>query len=311
MISCGSLCFCGGLDLAAVLAQLGRDAVELELAVDFVLGRAGDALVVVQRNSPYSLSVNPILQRALAQRDVVVLGAGEVLHGRAVGFRRQGAHVHLHAAAQLEADLVVALGQHFDDAGKAQDLFDQSGALLVVHAARSGDQHVEIADRLASATQRTGRRDLLDSLDVLQMLGQLLRGAIGFVEQEAARNAAIILNRLQDFLLALFAQARQFAQLAFARQLLHAGQVAHLERAPQQRDGFRSESLDLQQLQHRRPVFLQQLLVRAELAARGTTPGCWRPCLCRCREFPAASWARRSARQPAAAVPSRASAARR
>ena len=261
------MCFCGGFDLAAVLAQLRRDAVELQLAVDFVLGRAGDALVVVQAKQPVLAERVAHLQRALAQRDVVVLGAGEVLHGRAVGLRRQGAHVHLHAAAQLEADLVVALGQHFDDAGKAQDFFDQLRALLVVHAARSGDQHVEIADRLASAAQRTGGRDLLDALDVLQMLGQLLRGAVGFVEQEAPGDAAIIFNRLQDFLLALFAQARQLAQLAFARQLLHAGEIAHLEGAPQQRDGLRAESLDLQQLQHRGPVLLQQLLVRPELAA--------------------------------------------
>ena len=267
MIRCGSLCFCGGFDLAAIFAQLRRDAVELELAVDLVLGRAGDALVVVEAKQPVLAEREAHLQRALAQRDVVVLGAGEVLHGRAVGFRRQGAHIHLHSAAQFEADFVVALGQHFDDAGKAQDFFDQLRALLVVNAARPGDQHVEIADRLPSTAQRTGGRDLLDAFDVLQVLGQLLRGAVGFVEQEAPGNAAVILNRFQDFLLALFAQARQFAQFAFARQLLHAGEIADLEGAPQQRDGLRPQPLDLQQLQHRGPVLHQQVLVRPKFAA--------------------------------------------
>ena len=185
------------------------------------------------------------------------------------------------------------------------------GALRIVHAAFAGDEHVEVADGFAAAAQRAGGRDLLDALDVLQMLGQLLRGAVGFVEQEAAGDAAIILDRLQDFLLALFAQARQLAQLAFARQFLHAGEVADLEGAPQQRDGLGAESLDLQQLQHRGPVFLQQLLMRAPACRRGTAPGCWPPCLCRCREFPAASWARRAGRRPARACASSASAARR
>ena len=99
--------------------------VKLELAVDFVFGGAGDALVVVQAKQAVFVEGEAHLQRALAQRDVVVLGAGEVLHGRAVGFRRQQADVHLHAAAQLEADLVVAFGQHVGDAGEAQDLLDE------------------------------------------------------------------------------------------------------------------------------------------------------------------------------------------
>ena len=116
--------------------------------------------------------------------------------------------------------------------GKAQDLFDQLASLLIVDATRPGDQHVEIAHGFAAAAQRPRRRDLLDALDVLQVLGQLLRRAIGFVQQEAAGDAAIVLDRLQDLLLALFAQARQLAQLALARQLLHAGEVAYLKGAP-------------------------------------------------------------------------------
>ena len=75
---------------------------------------------------------------------------------------------------------------------------------------------------------------------------------------------AIVLDRLEDFLLLLFAHARQFAQLALARQLLDAFQVADLVRAPQQRDRLRAEALDLQQLEHRRAVLLQQLGVQRD-----------------------------------------------
>ena len=118
----------GGFDLAATLAQLGRNGVKLELAVDLIFRRAAHTFVVVQPKQPVLVQRVAHLERALAQRDVVVLGAGEVLHGGAIGFRRQHAHVHLHAAAQLEADLVIALRQHFLNTGEAQDLLDQGSA---------------------------------------------------------------------------------------------------------------------------------------------------------------------------------------
>ena len=50
----------GGFDFAAILAQLRRNPVELERAVDLVLGLAGDALVVVQTG-----------QAVLAQREPI------------------------------------------------------------------------------------------------------------------------------------------------------------------------------------------------------------------------------------------------
>ncbi len=53
------------------------------------------------------------------------LGAGEVLHGRAEGFRRKQAHIHLHAAAQAEADFVFTLGDDFHQAGQFDDVLDE------------------------------------------------------------------------------------------------------------------------------------------------------------------------------------------
>ena len=75
------------------------------------------------------------------------------------------AHIHLHAGAQLETDLVLALGQYFQDAGKSQDLFDHGSAPRDLRA-MAGNQDIEIADRLAAAAQGTGRRDLLDAWHV-------------------------------------------------------------------------------------------------------------------------------------------------
>ncbi len=222
----------GSLDLSAILAQFGRNGIELELAIDLIFGCAGNALVIVQAKQPVLAQREPHAQRTLAQRDVVVLRSGEVLHRRAIGFRRQGAHIHLHSFAQFETHFVVAFGQYFDDSRKAQNFFDQPSTLLVINTARPGDQHIEITHRLPSAAQRTGRRNLLNPFDMLQMLGQLLRGSIGFVKQEATGNAPVVLDRFQDFLLALFAEARQFAKFAFARKFLHAGKITYLEGAP-------------------------------------------------------------------------------
>ena len=227
------MCSAASFDLAAILPHLGRNAVKVQLAVDFLFRGTRDALVVVQAKQPILAQGEAELQGALAQGHVVVLRTGEVLQRRAIGIRRKGADIHLQAVAEFEADLVIALGQDLHDAGKAQDLFDQIGALLVVDAAGAGDQHVEIANGFAAAAQRSGRRDFLDALDVPQVLGQLFRGAVGFVQQEAAGDAAIVLDGLQDFLLGLLAHARQFAQFAVARQLLDAGEIAHLESAPQ------------------------------------------------------------------------------
>src|SRR5207245_10386938 len=114
----------------------------------------------------------------------------------------------------------------------------------------SGDQNVESADRLSSSAQGTGGRDLLYSRRARQVLDYLLRSAIGFVEVEASGNAAIIFNAFEDLLLVLFAHARQSANLAFAREFLYASEVADLKCVPDQRDGLRPESLNLQQLQH-------------------------------------------------------------
>ncbi len=64
----------------------------------------------------------------------------------------------------------------------------------------------------------------------------------------------------------LFAHAWQVANFAFACEFLHAVEVADLIGAPDERDGFGSQSLNLEQLQHRGPVFREQLSMLAQTA---------------------------------------------
>ena len=100
----------------------------------------------------------------------------------------------------------------------------------------------------------------------LDIVRELFGFGFGGVDQEAAADAAVVFDRLQQLGFVLLAHARQFANLAFARQFLDAVDVADFVGAPDQRDGLRAEALNLQQLQHRRVVFLEQFGLHGELA---------------------------------------------
>ena len=130
----------------------------------------------------------------------------------------------------------------------------------------AGDQDVEVADGFASAAQRTGGGDFLHAAIIAKMLDEFIGLAFGFVEQKASGDAAVVLNGLEQLLFVLFAHARQFAKFAFAGELLHAIEIANLVGAPDQRDGLRSQALDLEQLQHGGVIFLEQIGVQGEAA---------------------------------------------
>ena len=125
VIRLGRVWVCGGIDLAQVFAQLGRNVVELELGVDFFFSFSCDRFFGVEFGQAVLAEGVSHLEGALAQGDVVGFGAGEILHGSAEGVGRQKADVDLHAAAQSEADFVFAAGDDFHEAGKLDDVLDQ------------------------------------------------------------------------------------------------------------------------------------------------------------------------------------------
>ena len=117
-------------DFAAVFAQLGRNP---------GAGRA-------RRRSPSSVSPatrcfvfqpeqavfierEAQLERAAAQQDVVLLAAGEILHGRAVAFVRQRAQIHLQALEPiLDAGFVGAFAEHAVRLGMLHESLERVGA---------------------------------------------------------------------------------------------------------------------------------------------------------------------------------------
>ena len=133
-------------------------------------------------------------------------------------------------------------------------------------ASFAGNEDVEIADGFAAAAQRSGGRDLVDAGIFREVFGELFGLGLGGIDEEAAADAAVVLDGLEQLGFVLLAHARQFADLAFARQFLDAIDVADLVGAPDERDGFRAEALNLQQLQHRRVIFLEQFGLHGEFA---------------------------------------------
>ena len=113
--------FGGSFDLAAVFAQLGRNPRQADGLVHAGLGLARDFRIVLHAEQAVFAELQPHLDGARADGDVVVLAAGEVLHGRAETFGRQRADVHLQAlVADAGAGLVLAAAQHFVHARDAR-----------------------------------------------------------------------------------------------------------------------------------------------------------------------------------------------
>ena len=151
----------GGFDLTAVLAQLGRNVVEVQRVINVGFGRGSHDLVVLKTEQGILTQAEAALDGALAQADVVVLRAGEVLQCGAVAGARQQAHVDLEIVAQGEADLVLALGQQLVNEGQSGHML-HGGSDHIGLAGRAGDEQIEVAYRLLAAAQGTRGRDGLD-----------------------------------------------------------------------------------------------------------------------------------------------------
>src|SRR5271167_1443020 len=119
----------GGLNFTRVFAKLRRNPVEPERAVNLFFGFAGHTGVVVKPIQPVLVQGESHLECPLAKRYAVTLRAGEILQAGAVRLWRQSANIHLQSRAQLEADLVVALGEYLVNAGEAGDFVEQYSPL--------------------------------------------------------------------------------------------------------------------------------------------------------------------------------------
>ena len=117
----------GGVDLAAHLAQLRRHPVEAERGVDVLFALAGDAAVVRDAEQAVFVQLEAEADRAVAQRDVVRLGSGEVLQRGAAALGRHEPQVGLEPALEEDARLRLAVAEHALDRRVGDEVVHQRG----------------------------------------------------------------------------------------------------------------------------------------------------------------------------------------
>src|SRR5437879_6540622 len=233
------------VDLAQVFAHLRRDVVELQLGVDLFLGFSRNRFLAFQRGEAIFVQGVSHLEGALAQGDVVRLGAREVLHGGAEGVGRKQANIDLHAATEVKANFIVSASDDIHDGRIFGDIIDGFLASSFGAAGLAGDKDVEVADGVAASAQGSGGRDFVDTLELLDVGGEFFALDLGDVDEEAAADAAIIFDGFDELGLVLLAHAWKFADFSFAGKFLHTIDVTDLVGAPDQRDGLWAEALNL------------------------------------------------------------------
>ena len=116
-----------GLELAHVLAQLGRDPRVAEPLVEPLLGAVGVHLAGLDLLDAVLGDRELAAHGFLAQGDVVLLRAREVLEEVAVGLGRHDAQVEAQALVGDDRRLRLALGDDLVDPGELREVLDQRG----------------------------------------------------------------------------------------------------------------------------------------------------------------------------------------
>src|SRR5215475_5553296 len=256
----------GEVDLAQVLAHLGRDIVELELGVDFFFGFSGNRFLAFKSGETVLVQRVAHLQRALAKRDVVGLRSGEVLHGGAEGFGWKQSHVYLHAVAQMKTDLVISARDDIHQRRIFRDVIDGFLASGLGATGFACDQDIEIAHSFTSTAKGTSGSDLVDARELRDVGNEFLCFFLGGVDQEPAADPLVIGDGLQQFRFVFLSHPGQSADLAFARKFLNAINVRNFVGAPDEGNRLGTEALNFQQLKHRGVISLEQLCLSCDLA---------------------------------------------
>ena len=141
------------LDFTKILSHLRRDVVQVQFGVNFLLRFSRDERFSFQGGEAIFVQRVTHLQRALAQSDVVRLRSSEVLHGCAEGLWRQKADIDLHAATQVEADLVVAARNDIHNGRIFGHIINRLLPSRLRTARLACNQNVQIADSIPASAQ--------------------------------------------------------------------------------------------------------------------------------------------------------------
>ena len=190
------------------------------------------------------------------------LRAREIHQRRAKVLLLQQPDVHLQSIRQREADFVLAMRQLLVDVRKFQDVLrERVHVFLRSESIRERNQQIQIANGFLPAPQRTCRRHRIHSFSrFLDMLRKRQRRRFRRADQEPSRGLLKNFHGLQNILFALLAKARQVPQLLLPGKPFHVRNRGRFEVRPKERHFLWPQRLQLQHVQNRRRIFLQQLL---------------------------------------------------
>src|SRR5262245_8855940 len=132
------------VDLAPILAQFRRNPREPETSINVFFCGARDPLVVLDSEETVLVQFQTEPDRAITERDVVGLRAGEILQRRAAAVRGHEPQIDLNTSAKKHTRLGVSAAQHaFDEA-----MFDEG-----IHDGRirTGGEDIDVAAGVAAA----------------------------------------------------------------------------------------------------------------------------------------------------------------
>jgi hypothetical protein len=259
----------GGLDLAAVRAEFGRNPGHADGRVHALLGLAGDALAdplarvgvvdVTDVEDAVLVHLQVALDGDVPDGDVVLLAAGEVLEGAAE--RRGGDDAEVDPdVARADAGLVLAgLDQDVGLGPLGEGLDDGFGLV-------AGCQGVHVADGGLPAADRARGLDALDALDVLEVRDDRVGQRSGLAQQLALVGRPGEVDVVEDVLLGLRAEALDLADLPRRRRRLEVVEGLDAEGLGERLDGLRADALDARQLVEVRGDLGAELLELLDLA---------------------------------------------
>ena len=224
------------LDLALVLAQLGRDPGEAEAVVELLLGAARDPPRAAKE--AVFVQLPALLHGQLAERDVVRLAPREVEERGAEALLGDDAHIDLEPVLQLHAALRVPLAE---DARHRRQL--REGGDRRLGRAREGEE-IGVADGLLAAADRARDLDARHARHARERRRQLVDHGAHGGERRALPARLHEGERLQDLLLALLAEVGEVADLAGARRGFEVGERAHAEPLVEELHGLRPHALE-------------------------------------------------------------------
>jgi len=244
----------GGFDLAPVLAQLWRDPGQAERSVRRLLRFSGKTLLAMEQAVFVAFPAARDCQ--IAQRDVVRLGTGELQQCGAGAGAGPGHHaqVRLNAAREHARGACASDPDSLPDSRELREMGTHGLAVL-------GDcELVDVANHIAGAPQASGNHDLVHFWCGTRQLGKTLRPGAGVGEPAAPDLGELVLDCLDEALLAPRAEAADRADAVVPGGAQQLRQGLHVQLLVERARLLGAQTGKLQQVHDRQRDLAPQLL---------------------------------------------------